>query len=338
MKKWRKQALFICSMFLFLTGCSVNKQELEAPRLLDPVGVQGNLETVERRELYHLNYAEGEVIAYLEPVFVEDNAIISEVHVALGDHVKKGDVLCEVIYANTNVQNIEEAVNEYEKKIRECQHKIGDINAFIIQGNLDAYEKKYQQLLLSQEKEKLGILEEELKVFKEDTTINTSQTAKILAPIEGDIASMADIKANVGLRAKKCFMVIADSAQKFVTCELSALGVVNGGYEDYILVNGEEATLIPYTSKAKDILLYTLDHSEDINVGEGVLVFRKSNYKDAAISVSNDVIYSDDNGKYVYVKENGEKVRRNIMVGNTYTTYSEIIDGLSEGDEVYVQN
>ena len=79
----------------------------------------------------------------------------------------------------------------------------------------------------------------------------------------------------------------------------------------------------------------------DVGLTPGMVVpiyFVKGEYREC-LSVGNDSLYRDDDMAYVYVKgENGELSQRTVTVGDTDPYYSEIREGLSEGEEVFYEN
>ncbi len=53
------------------------------------------------------------------------------------------------------------------------------------------------------------------------------------------------------------------------------------------------------------------------------------------LTVPYSAIEQDDLSEYVYVYENGEAVRRNIVTGNEFSDAAEVCEGLSEGDIIF---
>lgn len=64
----------------------------------------------------------------------------------------------------------------------------------------------------------------------------------------------------------------------------------------------------------------------------------KDNVENALVLPIDAVNYDSDGSAYVYVLEDGEKIRKDITVGVSDTRKTQIVDGLSEGDEVIVDN
>jgi multidrug efflux pump subunit AcrA (membrane-fusion protein) len=58
--------------------------------------------------------------------------------------------------------------------------------------------------------------------------------------------------------------------------------------------------------------------------------------RDDVLAIPNRAIRRDRAGTYALVMENGARVRRDIRVGYRGRDYSEVIEGLSEGDRIVV--
>ena len=55
------------------------------------------------------------------------------------------------------------------------------------------------------------------------------------------------------------------------------------------------------------------------------------------LTVPVNALYRDETGQYVYRMEDGKRVRCEVEVGMTSDVKAEILEGLQEGDEVYVK-
>ena len=87
--------------------------------------------------------------------------------------------------------------------------------------------------------------------------------------------------------------------------------------------------------------MYTYYSAEDYSgakMGDYVLVCMKSNYHDHVLSIPSKAIYRDSSGSYVYLLDGDIRVRRDVVTGYSSDVYVEILEGLQEGDRVYVKN
>ena len=56
------------------------------------------------------------------------------------------------------------------------------------------------------------------------------------------------------------------------------------------------------------------------------------------LTVPNKAIRREEGQKYIYVKENGQPVKRKVKAGIRTKYYTEILDGLKESDQVFIGN
>lgn len=87
--------------------------------------------------------------------------------------------------------------------------------------------------------------------------------------------------------------------------------------------------------------LVTYYTAEDLNgamLGDFILVCMVKDYHEQVLSIPNTSVYKDSSGEYVYLMQDGIRVRRNVTTGYKNSVYTEIVEGLEEGDQVYVKN
>ena len=61
-------------------------------------------------------------------------------------------------------------------------------------------------------------------------------------------------------------------------------------------------------------------------------------YKEGVLTIPINALYRDGSGQYVYKQTDGARVRCNVKAGMTTDTKAEIVEGLEEGDMVYVKD
>ena len=83
---------------------------------------------------------------------------------------------------------------------------------------------------------------------------------------------------------------------------------------------------------------FTFDEpTEELEAGQYAVICVESNYRPDALLVPTNTLYTADRTRYLYVMENGVRVRREVTVGVTTDWYTQIIEGLQEGELVYVK-
>ena len=75
---------------------------------------------------------------------------------------------------------------------------------------------------------------------------------------------------------------------------------------------------------------------ETLEAGQYAVVCVESNHAADALLVPSNVLYMGEQ-KYLYVIENGVRVRREVTTGLVTDWYTQITDGLEEGELVYVK-
>ena len=76
---------------------------------------------------------------------------------------------------------------------------------------------------------------------------------------------------------------------------------------------------------------------EEVQAGQYAVVCAESSYAADVLLVPTNVLYTGDTGRYLYVIENGVRVRRDVATGLVTDWYTQITDGLQEGELVYVK-
>lgn len=80
---------------------------------------------------------------------------------------------------------------------------------------------------------------------------------------------------------------------------------------------------------------FEVEESEDISFGENGTVRLYKDYSENTLVIPSSCMYSDDLGDYVYKSENGQRIKTYVSIGIRTSSFTEIVDGLNEGDEVY---
>jgi RND family efflux transporter MFP subunit len=109
-------------------------------------------------------------------------------------------------------------------------------------------------------------------------------------------------------------------------------------YDGTVSVISPVATTSDASGKPKVKVEISFDDKQarpTIGLEASVQIFTKEQ-KDV-LNVSDKAVYSGDNGKYVFVLDNGKAQKRNVETGASGEGYTEILSGLSEGETVITQ-
>lgn len=126
-------------------------------------------------------------------------------------------------------------------------------------------------------------------------------------------------------------------SMRFVAGNVNKIENKDGDEKDYGSTEGKDDD----ATEAAGLEGKISNKRNDVELTPGMVIpiyFVKGEYREC-LSVGNDSLYRDDDVAYVYVKgENGELSQRTVTVGDTDLYYSEIREGLNEGEEVFYEN
>lgn len=324
----------------------------------------GNSETIREKEIY---------VAIARPrdyaQFFVKNVTIDEIKVEVGDYVHEGDLIATVDVEDIQRQ-IQALQNELayraslfaldnEKAVKEelienLRHKL---TVKDYQDAPDSFDRKsienmYGQLSEFEENQRLNeqLYEFNVRTINEEIGQLKKQIENtgLLASHDGYIAYIKDLNDGRETGPNENVAVIVDmddtyleipgmSCQEKVFLQYDECFCVVDGVRHEVTEAGfgELEYQIMQSKKSYANVRIRIEGIED-TIAPGTcyeIVFRK-NYATGVLAVKKDAVQEDSDGTFVYVRtENGDE-RRNVIVGQTDIHYSEIIEGLSEGEEV----
>lgn len=80
-----------------------------------------------------------------------------------------------------------------------------------------------------------------------------------------------------------------------------------------------------------------VEGNDELEAGNYLNLYIVSGCEEDALIIPVNALYKEGSDSYVYKKEGDTKVRTDVTVGTVTNSVVQIIDGLKEGDEVYVQ-
>lgn len=170
----------------------------------------------------------------------------------------------------------------------------------------------------------------------------------IVAPFDGTVISLQTYKTGDYIDATKPVVAYADTNNLVVQCEYISETIANSSDRIYARIGDKEynLTYIPYdpavlsSMKMKGetpISTFTIDNMDDqIQLGMFAIVIVISDEKTNVLSVPASAIYRDSLGTYVSKIIDNVKTKVNVEIGISDGYNTEILDGLLEGDVVYV--
>ncbi len=348
----KKRAVIFMSACLLLAGCS------KTPELLEPVGAVPNSAVVERGEIYNIEHYDSAVVENIQEIRISSDCIVKSVEVSLGSEVKAGDVLLtldgEAMSDASNAldQQIEQFKKESDFSNRLLEVEIELLTAQVKKAQAGGVEFSETQENLTKKQNDLNINKveqaQQLANMEAERLAGGFAGGTLTAPCDGTIAYLnvgaigGTLEANtmiVGIAEKNTFMLkgpaIPDEA-------------MNNAHEFYALIGGKKYAVTNKAYSAAEISylisndypLYSsffIEADENISVGMYAAIIRVWDYKENVLKIPDNALYSDDNGYYVYVIKDDKKERRDISVGIVTDVAAEILEGLEEGEEVYVK-
>lgn len=325
----------IMLLMVYAAGCQKEniKEEIE---LLAPVEAVVDIETAISRDLYTVITRDAELAPYTQELSFDAVGTLSRLYVEVGSEVKAGDLLAE--QEEEGVKDVANAVlDKYlsEKKI--YMDAVKSARKKIASG-LSAEEKAWQELKIKQAEE-LWVMQEPILWNAWEEARSKVGVSQIFAPCDGVVT--ACIREGSNVAEGQSVMAIADMNRLYITSNVYVSPSEYNGYKDvYGIVNGKETELIYKDELMQEKGAYSYYEVEDLNgaqIGDYVLVCMISDYHEDVLSVPNSAVYRDSNGTYVYLLEENGRVRREVTTGYKTDVYVEIVEGLQEGDRVYVK-
>lgn len=179
-------------------------------------------------------------------------------------------------------------------------------------------------------------------------TIDKLEAAKegVKADFNGVVTEVAVVEgATVTAGTKMVTMANLDDVQVALSVSKSDLPKIAVGQKVDITINGKaydgEVTKISGNATKNsngvavvETIIQVTNPDSDIILGVEATNKIHAEKADNTIVLPYEYIQTDADGDYVYVVENGVVTRKNVTVGISTSTEAQVIEGLSEGDEV----
>ncbi len=362
-----KAALLLCAaLALVLTGCAT-KQSEPVPELLKPIGAKTDTAEVVRGELYTTTMYEGSVEARTEELSFEINGTIGTMNVYLGKWVEEGDILMELDQTarKEQMENLQaqidyiEANGEYDDAIA----NVGidflkvDMEELIANGrsqwrrDLKQLEIDEAEMALQQAQELRALSVEELQaqldVLNEDLGRNT-----IVAPCSGHVYYDPGLRVGSTVLAQKAVLYITDPNDLRFTIPnyVGEMELASSRY--YALIGGQrcEVEYIPLEREEMSSILLSgsrlpthfrvtgpEEALEKISAGESGAFCMEKGYIADALLIPVGALHNSSGELYVYVITDEGQEKRVVSIGGRNGIVVQILDGLEEGELVYVR-
>lgn len=353
----KKKLFCIILTAVLLTACGDAKEQ-EVPELLMPIEAKQEMQKVVITDIYDCSYFDSEVTAVTVTAGFKRSGYIEQIYVRIGDSVKKGDLL-GVLDSKADMTAIEEQNNsiadaylEYDNQIEELEARIDKIKIELI--DTEGKEQKLKKLELEELEtsleynrvlfeQKLAAMNQELEKLKENAV-----GYELYSPAEGTVTCIGGLSAGSRVSAGQDQFVIADTNSPcIITTKLTEDSLAD--YDKIQARIGAEVydlELFDYSTEEKNSYVYsgktipvrfkitTTDLKDKIGLYCAIILYQ--NRKEQVLAIPSGAILTGESGEYVYVNRNGEKEYRKITTGIKTVIFTEITEGLTEGEEVFL--
>lgn len=355
-----------------LAGCSGDSKKTEIPELLEPVGRVADTCVVTKSDISNTRILDAQAIPATEELSFETDGYVAQINVKLGDSVKKGDVLAVLdgagegneydqiirqIDQNKTTYSEENLVAEYDIKIMQTEKN--QLNKKYKEASGD--EKKELKKQIAVKQADIDIAKESLKGKKEIQSIELSELERkkkvaynnvqqyyLKAPMDGQITYIS-LTPSQNVASGEFVMALSDMNTVRIKSDFISKHTLNMAEEYYVVYKNKHYGLKQQEYDPEEIegllaeekvpySFYDITESEvDFPIGESLDMYVISDKATEALVIPSNALYKEQSTYYVYKKSGETKVKTEVTVGTITTAMVQIVDGVKEGDVLYVK-
>ena len=357
----------LLALLLAFSGCAVTSSDptATAPELKEPASVASGTTAAYIGPMYRLNVYMGSITPYAEGLSMEIDGKVSKYYAYPGKWVEEGEILLEL-----NTENIQKQIDDMEAalaetktgyaysdrlvqleiqmlevELRQLQEQQADQKSIDLKKN--DIEQRKADLRQTQKLRQLDLdnMQKEIDALKEqlDKTV-------LRAPFAGRIIR-GDLFAGYSVTADVPFLYIADDTKLSLTCQFISDAMLESAnqvfarigstdYEIQVQPLDQEEYYAMFAAGLDPVRHFDVvgpqDALETVEAGQYAAVCVITDYIEDALIVPAESVFTENEQAYVYVNENGTKTLRAVTVGESMRGMTQILDGLQEGEDVYV--
>ncbi len=364
----KRKAISVVSSFLVMamlfSGCG-KKIDENIPELVEPISTNSAYRPVTYGDIGKLVIKTASVVPTEHCYFYDTNVDIAKIYVNVGDYVKEGDVLVEAnsdsaasdedtesenISLQKAIQEINqniyyESQEELDWKIKACE-EAGDeesAQAYRLEKATAAENNRYDNMLYEYK------LNKSQKNLDEKTELKENGTIK--ADHSGYVTYVKNITSSNSISGGENVVVISDTEEPYI--EIPGEQVKKGAYDVfnnmYTIIDGKRYEIEPYNYTNQELAVAQSMSSvpnvrfklkggdkKPLKTGNTLSLYFSTSEVTNVLMVANDSLYEESGQTFVYVKtESNDKERRDIKIGKSDENYTEVLEGLKEGELVY---
>lgn len=371
MGKYRKRKI-LCRTFLTafisisLLACG---QKAAAPELLEPVEVKLSARAAERKDICDITVYAGNIKPCAVSYAFPDACRIEEIKVHLGEYVKTGQILA-VRYCSDADKEEEQLKREVEwLKVQDsCLFGMEEADLAIAQMELDqmiitskdtAEERsaiketeKAVEARREQAEYESGLRKKEISVKSEllESYAKKTDNRTLIAEEDGYVSYVKEFAADNAIgktEADEIVIILSDHKEAYVAADIVGAKVKEAD-RIYMEVEGKQYPLVysPYSDSEKRMAMnqgislearFLPEDGSDLTgmIGKNATVYLVSNEKKQALSVAPDALFQENGEYFVYLLQDGKKIRQSVTPGVHTKNAIEITEGIEEGDMIY---
>jgi len=257
-------------------------------------------------------------------------AVITAIYVRAGDHVNKGQTLVQL---NNNVLT---------EQIAQAQAQ-ATLNQTVYQRQKNLWDQKIgTEVQFLQAKSNFEASQKQVDALKQQ-----SDMYRIVSPISGTIDQM-DLKLGQAASPGASGIRIVNTDNLKVKADVPesyATDINQGDNVKVVIPDANDSLMLKVTFAAKVIDPGSRSFGIEIKLPQSkalrpnmTVTIRVADYsKKNSLSVPLNAIQRSDTSTFVYINKNGIAKRLPVKIGNTYGGKSEVINGLSAGDQVVTE-
>jgi len=167
--------------------------------------------------------------------------------------------------------------------------------------------------------------------------LDEKKSSSLYSEMDGQVVAIKQVSTGDKLGIGKPLVAVADVSQKLIKCDPIDERLIYSAYDIYVLINGNRYELTYQESEDTRCSTFVLhDDAGKAEIGDYGVVVYLSKGAENVLTISNEAIRQDVTKKYVHILQDGKVVSREIKTGMSDGMFTEILEGLQEGDQVVV--
>lgn len=218
------------------------------------------------------------------------------------------------------------------------------------------YESRHRNALIGRQKTEEGIkqnselyeMDQEYGRLLLSRLIQERNESTVLSGMKGVVMNVQFMEQDARMYANYPMVAVADPDRKVIKSDYISKTDINAAERLYAMIDGRvyEVEYEPMESEEYNRLaekngkvyttFYLPEEAADTELGKYVAIVLVREFREKVLTVPQEALMKGEDGSYVYLMKGGEKIYTPVRVGMQDGFYSEILNGLEEGDKVMV--